>query len=175
MSCETFSLHSPFEEPSLFPAETPMGALSAPQRNCIVTPERSQHDNVAAVAMPAGHVEVQPLDVSILPLLFFVTYWCGLAIVYAFMVYAMVASAAWRGPVIMWALLLPTVVFSLWRRLPSERCLLEAKSAEVILLRCGGYYALAEPESSPDCRHEELQVHQYYPSLIPSAAACAIR
>ncbi|KAG5475122.1 hypothetical protein CUR178_04573 [Leishmania enriettii] len=171
---DAFSLHSPFEEPSRCPAESPMEALSAPPQDAAVVPESSQHDTAAVAVMHAGHSEAPPFDVRILPLLFAVTYWCGLAIVYAFMGYVMVMSEAWRGPVIMWALLVPTAVFSLWRRLPSERRLVETKSAEVILLRCGGYYTLAEPGSPYHRLHEELNAHQHDQPPISFAAICAI-
>ncbi|CAJ1010091.1 hypothetical protein Q4I28_005405 [Leishmania naiffi] len=156
------TLHSPFDEWSHSPVEAPMAALSAPPRDFNVISERPQHDVAASMALHAGHSEAQPLDVRILPLLFVFTYWYGLALVYAFMVYVMAMSATWRGPVILWALLIPTAVFSLWRRLPSERRLVEAKSNEVLLLRCGGFYALAEPGLLYGLAGEELKAQRHH-------------
>ncbi|TPP40429.1 hypothetical protein CGC20_13070 [Leishmania donovani] len=146
--------------------EAPMDALSAPPPDFTVVPESSQRGVAAAAATHAGHSEVQPLDVRIVPLLFVVTYWCGLMLVYAFMAYVIAMSATWRGPVIVWALLIPTAAFSLWRRLPSERRFVETKSAEVILLRCGGFYALAGSDSS--CGHaDEMPEAQRHHRQLP--------
>lgn len=90
----------------------------------------------------------QPWDVRLLPPLFAVTFWCGLAVLYAFFAYTIGLSADWRGPLIIWGLLIPTVVFSLWRHLPAERARLAKLTEETLLLRCGGYYDLAEPQTA---------------------------
>lgn len=89
-----------------------------------------------------------PLDVRVRPWLFAVTYWTGLAVVYAFIAYVVAFSPTWRGPVLVWAVLVPTVVGTAWRLLPSERRLIERTSDEVLYLRCGGLFSLADTETA---------------------------
>ncbi|GET90124.1 unspecified product [Leishmania tarentolae] len=151
-----------------------MRVRSAPSPHFKGIPQKSQYDAAAVAVMHSGHSELPPLDVRIAPLLFVITYWCGLALVYAFMAYVIAMSATWRGPVIVWALLIPTAVFSLWRHLPSERRLVEAKSAEVILLRCGGFYTLAESDSwSSYTEVPEALLHQEPLPTRPTNACAA--
>ncbi|KAK7198189.1 hypothetical protein NESM_000775600 [Novymonas esmeraldas] len=156
------SLHSPFDEASIHsPAEIQAGELVAvvPLPQSTATEATSPDATVTATAecdVCTGRSEPPPLDVRILPLLYLVTFWCGLAVVYAFLAYLMALSATWRGPVIVWASLLPTAVFSMWRRLPSEKARIQARSDVLVLLRCGGFYELAEPSSSGVATETEL-------------------
>ncbi|KPA85238.1 unspecified product [Leptomonas pyrrhocoris] len=96
-----------------------------------------------------GAAEVDPLDVRLIPVAFTATYWCGLAVLYAFGGYVIAMSPTWRGPVIIWAALILFVVFSLWRHLPAEKQRVQKLADEIVSQRCGGYYALAEKRALP--------------------------
>lgn len=104
-----------------------------------------------------GTTEVTSWDVRLLPIFFTGTYWCGLAVLYASMLYTVVMSSTWRGPVLIWALLIVTVVFALWRHLPAEKQRMRKLCDEVVLLRCGGYYSLAEPPCIVDAGAVEME------------------
>ncbi|KAG5500529.1 hypothetical protein JKF63_03623 [Porcisia hertigi] len=123
----------------------PTGELSASPQRLDQTPGSSQSGVAVAAGMPTGHTEPMRLDERILPIVYSVTYCVCFLLVYAFMMYVIIESSTWRGPMILWALFIPTFVFSLWRCLPSEKRFLEAKSEKIVSLRCGGFYALAEP------------------------------
>jgi hypothetical protein len=141
------SMHSPYNgtvSPFSF-VETvemsPVGESRAPDQ----APHSAAPEPLMLFDGLGGAAERAPLDVRLRPLLFTATFWCGLAVLYAFMVYVIVESSSWRGPVFLWALFIPTVVFSLWRRLPAEKARVARLAEEVIMLRCGGYYSLAKP------------------------------
>lgn len=140
------SLRSPYDDaPSPFSfvetVETsPVEELHAPE--VYLQPPTPEPDFAGA----GERTPAVPLDVRLLPFAFAVTYWCGLAVLYAFFFFVIVCSSTWRGPVIIWAALIPTVVFALWRRLPGERQRVEKLCNEIVLLRCGGYCTLGDPE-----------------------------
>ncbi|KPI87884.1 hypothetical protein ABL78_3041 [Leptomonas seymouri] len=152
MSCAALLLsprHSPYED-APFPTSfvetvetSPVEEMRAPNTYALVSMSEP------AFFGRGGAAEVEPLDIRLLPVVFTITYWCGLAVLYAFGSYVIAMSPTWRGPVVIWAVLIPFVVFSLWRRLPAEELRVEKLCHEIVLLRCGGYYTLAEQRVLP--------------------------